>query len=351
MAARLVRAAAVCLTSMIAAGCVSHAGTGAAAGAAHAGDDAIDHVVAISVDGLNPAAIRRLGRARSPSLHRLIREGAATLNARTIREITRTLPDHTSMVTGRPATADGGHGVTFNNDNGGTVHEAAGERVASMFTVVHDHGGRTAFYSAKDKFDFLDRSWNRRHGGADRAGRNDGRDKIDRYVEGEDAEVVARLCHQLRRNPAELSFLHVALPDEAGHADGFMGRHYLAAVRRADTLVGRVLTTISDEPGLRAHSAVVLTADHGGRGERHIDPTRRANYRVPFMVWGASIDPGTDLYSVNPARRDPGPRRTTYAGTQPIRNGELANLVTDLLDLPAVPGSRFDSRQRLRVSR
>jgi predicted AlkP superfamily pyrophosphatase or phosphodiesterase len=347
MLPRIVWAAATCLAIMTATGCVDPAGSGTA----RAGDDAIDHVVAISVDGLNPSAIRRLGRAGTPSFHRLIREGAATLNARSIHEVTRTLPNHTSMVTGRRATDEDGHGVTFNDDNGETVHEAAGERVASMFTVVHDRGGQTAFYSAKHKFAFLDRSWDRRHGRADPVGRNDGRDKIDRYVYGEDADVVAMLCDQLRDDPAELGFLHVALPDDAGHADGFMGRQYLDAVRRADTLVGHVLTTVSGNRYLRAHTAVVLTADHGGRGDGHRAPARRANYRVPFMVWGASVAPGARLYRINPARRDPGDRRTTYSGRQPIRNGELANLVTDLLDLPAVPGSRFNSRQRLQVAR
>src|SRR5688572_19063045 len=69
-------------------------------------------VLAISVDGLRPAAVRQLGRAGAPTLHRLIRQGAGTLNARTTLEETRTLPNHTTMVTGRPvARSSGGHGV------------------------------------------------------------------------------------------------------------------------------------------------------------------------------------------------------------------------------------------------
>ena len=77
MPTRIVWAAATCLAIMTATGCVDPAGSGTT----RAGDDPIDHVVAISVDGLNPSAIRRLGRAGTPSFHRLIREGAATLNA------------------------------------------------------------------------------------------------------------------------------------------------------------------------------------------------------------------------------------------------------------------------------
>ncbi|HET7385284.1 MAG TPA: hypothetical protein VFJ19_01315, partial [Nocardioidaceae bacterium] len=40
-----------------------------------AGDDAVRYVVAISVDGLNPDAIRRLGREGAPAFHRLVEEG------------------------------------------------------------------------------------------------------------------------------------------------------------------------------------------------------------------------------------------------------------------------------------
>lgn len=52
-------------------------------------------------------------------------QGARTPNARTAVEATRTMPNHTSMLTGRRVDTDlGGHGVTFNTDNGSTVHRA-----------------------------------------------------------------------------------------------------------------------------------------------------------------------------------------------------------------------------------
>ena len=59
-------------------------------------------VLAISVDGLNPEAIRTLGPSKAPNFYRLMTEGAYTLDARSEYEITRTLPNHTGMVTGRP---------------------------------------------------------------------------------------------------------------------------------------------------------------------------------------------------------------------------------------------------------
>ena len=120
------------------------------------------HVIAISVDGLNPRALNRLGRAGAPNLNRLIRdEGAGTVNARTQLEMTLTLPNHTSMVTGRRIKASkGGHGVTWNDDTvTKTVQQAAGHEVDSVFTQVHEAGGTTAVYATKSKFWLFERSW------------------------------------------------------------------------------------------------------------------------------------------------------------------------------------------------
>jgi len=109
----------------------------------------IQHVVLVSVDGLNPQAITQLGPQGAPTFYRLMSEGVSTLNARTVLEATQTLLNHTSMVTSRPVTAPGGHGVTFNEDNGSTVHVSAGEYCAGIFDVVHDAGGATALTPAR----------------------------------------------------------------------------------------------------------------------------------------------------------------------------------------------------------
>lgn len=326
------------VTSLAACG----ASTDGAPRRAPSADDPVEVVVAISVDGLNPTAITRLGPEGTPAIHRMLAGGAGTLNARTERELTRTLPNHTGMLTGRPVGGPSGHHVTFNEDNGGILPAVAGEYVAGAFDVVHDHGLRTAFYASKDKFDFLDRSWDGAHGAADQTGADDGRDKIDRYVVDTEADNVGRLVKRLHTRPDAFSFVHLAEPDTAGHASGFLSPAYLTAVTAADRQVGRILAAVRSDPYLKAHTTVLLTADHGGKGASHSDPSKRYDYRVPFVVWGPGAAKGADLYDLNTGRRaDPGRSRTSYAGTQPVRNGEVANVVTDLLDLPQVPGSVF----------
>jgi hypothetical protein len=317
-----------------------------------AADNPVDRVLAISIDGLNPRAIQQVGRSRTPTFHRLMREGAYTLNARTVREQTRTLPNHTAMLTGRRVDGKhGGHGYTDNVDNRSTVHRAAGHYVASVFDVVHDNGGATALFAAKIKFNLYKRTWNA-HGGPDRVGPNDGRAKIDRFtIDPNNSRLVAKLTADLRRSPREFTFVHLSLPDRAGHAHDFMGKEYLDAVEQTDRLLGRIFKTVEARPALRGHTLVLLTADHGGKGATHYAADRLTNYRIPFMAWGPGVPAGRNLYSLNPALRSPGASRTNYSGKQPIRNADLANVVTDALDLPPVPGSELNGSGTLNVFR
>jgi hypothetical protein len=292
------------------------------------------HVLAISVDGLNTEAITELGAGRAPTFHRLLDEGAGTLNARTEYEQTVTLPNHTSMMTGRRITATkGGHGVTWDDDRAGsTVQRAAHHAVASVFSVVHADGGSTALYTTKSKFGLYTRSWPR---GID-----------DFAVRQNQRRLVALARADLADGPATFTFLHVSLPDRNGHAHGGMSREYLAAVERTDAQLATVVRAVAG-----SDVTVVLTADHGFATGAVDHSAKRdiENYRIPFLVWGAGVDHG-DLYEMNPDFRDPGTGRPSYAGRQPVRNGDVANLATSLLGLDAVPGSGIDADQALQVA-
>lgn len=291
-------------------------------------------VLAISVDGLGTSALRRLGQAGAPTLHQLLAQGVGTRNARTEVEQTVTLPNHTSMLTGRRiAAAKGGHGVTWNDDRpGSTVHESAGEDVDSVFTSVHAAGGSTALYTTKTKFSLFDRSWP---------------DDVDTFRVRENQRRLVRLARtDLADGAPTFTFLHVSLPDRFGHEYGGLSAQYLDAVRRTDAQLGTVIRALDG-----TSTVVVLTADHGFAAGRtdHSDRSNPVNYRIPFVVWGRGIDHG-DLYELNPAYADPGRGFPSYAGAQPVRNGNLANLVAGLLGLDPVPGSQFGADDPLETS-
>lgn len=295
-------------------------------------------VLAISVDGLRPDVVERLGPEGTPTLHRLLAEGAGTLNARTARERTETLPDHTTQLTGRRVdAARGGHGVTWNEHRpGSTVRRAAGGPVRSVLSEVHRGGGEVAVFVAKQKLTLVERSWSR---------------AVDRFVlEADPPRLVRRARRDLARQDRAFTFVHLPDPDAAGHTHGFGSAAYDDAVREADRLVGRLLARVEAKPRLARSVRVVLTSDHGGTGKRHDDARRAVNYTVPFVAWGPGIEAG-DLYDLNPDYRDPGGGRPGYGrARQPVRNGDLANLSLHLLGLPAVPGSQMNDEQDLDVT-
>ncbi len=304
-----------------------------------ASPDPITRVVVISVDGLNPDAIDRLGPGGTPTFHRLVDEGATTFNARSELEMTLTLPNHTGMVTSRRVLrTKGGHGVTWNDDRRRprTVQRAAGHRVGSVFSALHAARLDSALFASKTKFRLFNRSWP---------------DAIDRMlVRRDNGKLVGWVRGDLTDHWRALTFVHLSLTDSAGHAYGWMSPAYLDAVERADRLVGRILEVVTSTTSSSEHTLVVVTSDHGGKGAGHSDPRRLADYRIPFLVWGPGVPAGADLYDLNPTYADPGTRRVGYrAARQPIRNGDVANLVLDVLGLPAIPRSQLNADQDLQV--
>lgn len=298
-------------------------------------------VLAISVDGLNPDALDLLGPRRTPHLHRLMREGSSTLNARTAYEQTITLPNHTGMLTGRGIAGRSGHGVTFNDDVGGTLASAHGAYVPGVFDIAHDHGLGTAFFAEKEKFGYLMRSWDAENGEPDVTGADDGRDKTDvDRVDVADA-LVPQVGEALLDAGTSLIFLHLSAPDRAGHAEGWLGGSYLDAVRSVDRQLGSILRIVDAHPRARERVTILLTADHGGtRGmTSHDDATSVANYRIPFIAWGRDVAAGADLYALNAGRSDPADGRPGYSGAQPVRNIDVADTALSLLGLPPVAGS------------
>lgn len=302
---------------------------------------AVRSVVIISIDGLNPAAINRLGRTGAPTLHRLRREGAGTFNARTAYESTSTLPNHTGMVTGRAVELRyGGHGVFWNDERvePSTVHVLPRQDVSSVFTVVAEHGGRPALFASKSKFRLFERSWP---------------DALDRVrVQEDNNRLVGWLLNDLRQEERSLRFVHLSLPDAVGHEHRYMSKRYVRAVGRVDGLVRRILRTVESHPRLSGSTALLITSDHGGENRRkHRNHRRRENYRVPFLAHGPGIDAGADLYRINPGYRNPRQGRPEYDEShQPVRNSAVGNLALDLLGLPAIPGSSANAVHDLRVS-
>jgi type I phosphodiesterase/nucleotide pyrophosphatase len=308
--------------------------------------DGADYVIQISVDGLRPDYLQSvIAAGNAPNFKRF--------QARADYTHTITLPNHTSMITGRPVSQPDGlpnttqHGYTDNGypDPSWTLHNQGNLNVAyktSTFDVVHDAGFSTALFASKSKFIIFEQSYS---------------PKIGTFFGEEDGEpdysatMQSHLISALTADPARYTFVHYANPDAAGHSYGWGSAAYNEAIKAVDAHLGELFDLVTSSPTLAGRTAIVLSADHGGDGYDHSDQTLAVDYTIPFFVWGAGVGRG-DLYSLNAdTRANPGTSRPTYTAIgQPIRNGDGGNLALDLLGLGPIPGSLIDAAQDLRVA-
>jgi hypothetical protein len=326
---------------------------------------AAEHVIHVSIDGLNASLMQEvIDSGKAPHLKRFQDEGAWTINGRADYTQTNTLPNHTCMFTGRPVRQPDGmpdtvhHGLTENKftKRSDTLHKCGNTKlgyIASVFDVVHDAGLSTALYASKSKFELYDVSYDKNNG----AEHPNGRDKIDVFVTEEDdpPEFSKTLNERFLADMAEkkfsYAFVHYRDPDTTGHALSWGSGGWFHAVRNADAYIGEVFKLIESDEKLEGKTAIIISTDHGGIGYGHETVTRRENFTIPVMVWGAGVGRG-DLYAINrDTRADPGEKRVDCSDElQPIRNGDTGNLALSLLGLGPIPGSIINAKQDLRVA-
>lgn len=226
-------------------------------------------VVIVSIDGLRADAI---ASTRTPHLTALMREGAYSLDARTIAP-SRTLPSHASMLTGVPPAV---HGITWNDDR---VDETGLVPVPTVFAVANEAGLRTAAFFGKAKFRHLVLP-----GSLDAY-------SLPRFEAGIvlSPDLLPRVERYLRRERPDLLFVHLADPDFMGHAVGWNTVGYRWAVRRADAAVGRLRAALRRTYG--DDVVMIVTADHGGEGRDHGE-NRPGDETIPWIAAGPGVTPG-----------------------------------------------------------
>ena len=228
------------------------------------------NIVVVSVDGLRPDAIGTYG---APTLQRLMREGSFTLSASTIHP-SKTLPSHTSMLTGQGPDL---HGVLWNTP---ATAKTDAIDLPNIFSVARAHGYSTAAFFSKAKFQPLQLRGTLDYSQA--PGGLAGRWSSDRTISD-----VAKYLEGARPN---VLFVHLTDPDAAGHRDGWMTPAYGHAVLAADTALDRLMQ-VSERAYGSGNYSVIVTADHGGHGTNHGSDDPR-DVTIPWIAWGKGVRPG-----------------------------------------------------------
>jgi predicted AlkP superfamily pyrophosphatase or phosphodiesterase len=314
--------------------------------------------IEISVDGLGSVYLQpMIEKSELPNFRRFQTEGVWTNNARNDDDVTVTLPNHTTMISGRSVKGPGGHHYTKNTDplRGVTLHNQKqhdGTYIASVFDVAHDHGLRTALMSGKTKFSLYRDSYDAVNGAACTGKPDYGRNKIDCFVYEKNLKsMTTRFVAAMQEKPFQYVFLHYAEPDVSGHKFGWGSNAYQQAVRKIDTQLGRIFQLIDSSPGLRGKTTIFLTSDHGGKDHDHVNNLLPEVYTIPVYIWGYRVAAGKDLYKLNGAtRRDPGSGHPLHTdAVQPVRNADGANLALKLFGLGPIPASTINVRQDLAI--
>jgi len=225
------------------------------------------HVLIVSIDGLRPDAIDAF---RAPTLQRLAREGRYSYAATTVVP-SKTLPSHTSMLTGLEPES---HGVLWNT---GITARETDIGHATVFARARDVGYTTAAFFSKSKFHTLQEPGTLDYTQA--PGGWFGRWRDDRTTQ----DVAAYLA---RARP-HLLFVHLAAPDRAGHAKGWMSSEYGKAVETSDASLARILDAATRAFG-NSGFTLIVTADHGGHGRDHGSDDPR-DVTIPWIAWGRAV--------------------------------------------------------------
>jgi predicted AlkP superfamily pyrophosphatase or phosphodiesterase len=226
-----------------------------------------EHVILVSIDGLRPDAI---GTFDAPTLQRLQADGSSSMAAITIVP-SKTLPSHTSMLTGVGPEV---HGITWNSYAADRLDYV---QVPTVFELAHAAGLSTAAFVAKAKFRHL----------LDPA-------QVD-YFEVPAANAttwavtrtVERAVTYMRHERPNLLFVHMGEPDFAGHTLGWMSPAYGWSVRQADAGVARLVEAADATYGGGGYT-IVITADHGGHDRTH-GSAAVEDRRIPWIAYGAGV--------------------------------------------------------------
>lgn len=245
-----------------------------------------EHVIVISIDGGKPAVI---AESEMPTLKKMAAEGAVTWQASTIFP-SKTLPSHTSMLTG---VGPDKHQVLWNDFSPikGKV------KVPTAFSLLRavDAKAVTGMFVCKQKFRHL---WIEGtldtfdFGGPIQDTPVAASPEIEK--DKKPAQLVAKNASAwIKEKKPKLLFVHFADPDTAGHKDGWGSPQQKEAFKVTDQALWQVWTAVK-EAGIADSTVILISADHGGHDKTH-GLNIPDDMIIPWVAWGKGVKANTTI--------------------------------------------------------
>jgi len=234
-------------------------------------------VLIISVDGLRPDLALR---GDCPNLRDLMARGSFTMWAQTTPS-GKTLPSHTSMLTGRTVPD---HGIHWNSEKKPASADYIYAQVPTLFALAKQAGYSTALVAGKAKFRAVAQP-----------------ETLDHQFLAEgttgDHETTEQAIRLVREHAPQVMFFHLPDTDSTGHGRGWGSPQQMRAIANADRCIGRLLTAMENRRVLD-DTLVIVTADHGGWMKDHNGSDARGR-TIPWIATGPGVVAGQDLTLVD----------------------------------------------------
>jgi predicted AlkP superfamily pyrophosphatase or phosphodiesterase len=238
---------------------------------------AVKHVVVIGCDGFGSVGFTA---NNTPVLHKLMREGSYTLHARGVMP-TSSSPNWASMIMGAGPEQ---HGVTSNDWQTNQFDIAptavgSGGIFPTIFGLVREQKPGVKIACVHD--------WD----GFGRLLEPRAPDLLEN-VKGSPA-TAKRAIQVIQELKPTFLFIHFDDVDHAGHTYGWKSAEYFAEADKVDGLIREVLEALKSA-GIRQETLVIMTADHGGKGKSHGNPTME-ELEIPWILNGPGVAAGHEL--------------------------------------------------------
>ena len=252
-------------------------------------------VVLILCDGMRPDALRAI-----PKAQQMIKTAAYTPAAKTVMPSV-TLPCHVSLF---HSVDPERHGTTTND------YMPQASPILGLCEVLSRAGKNCALFYDWEQLRDLSRPASL-YSATFRSGGRMSYAVTDRLLTD---EVIERFADE----PIDFVFLYMGEPDAVGHAHGWMGEEYLAALGRCWDNIDRLAATLGED------TALIVTADHGGHGRGH-GADIPEDMTIPVLIRASGFAAGSTPEDVN--IKDIAPTVAALMGVAPADRWEGKSLL------------------------